>query len=129
MKAQRVPDYLRHILQAIERIERYTDGMEESAFLNSELVQDAVIRNIEIVGEASNNIQRVDPQFAAQHDEIPWLVMYTMRNRLSHGYAKVDLEIVWKTIQGDLPGLYQQVRTLVEDCFTDLFPRGDENSL
>jgi uncharacterized protein with HEPN domain len=72
-------------------------------------VQDAVIRNIEIIGEASNNIQRVDPAFAAQHDDIPWLVMYTMRNLVSHGYDKVDLEIVWKTIQSDLPSLHAQI--------------------
>lgn len=114
-KALRVPDYLSHILQAIERIDRYTEDMNEVAFLNSELVQDAVIRNIEIIGEAANNIQRLDPEFAAQHDDIPWQVMYTMRNRVSHGYHNVDLEIVWKTIQGDLPGLYQQVHTLVEE--------------
>jgi uncharacterized protein with HEPN domain len=104
-KALRVPDYLGHILKAIERIARYTSDMDELGFLNSELVQDAVIRNIEIIGEASNNILRVAPEFAAQHDRVPWLVMYTMRNRVSHGYDKVDLEIVWKTIQGDLPGL------------------------
>lgn len=106
-KALRVPDYLSHILNAIKRIERYTADMDEMAFLNTELVQDAVIRNIEIIGEASNNIQRVDVTFAAQHDDIPWQVIYTMRNRVSHGYHKVDLEIVWKTIQSDLPGLYQ----------------------
>ncbi len=111
-KVLRVPDYLEHILSAIERIDRYTKGMEEAAFLGSELVQDAVLRNIEIIGEASNNIQRVNPVFAAQHDDIPWLVMYTMRNRVSHGYDKVDLEIVWKTIQRDLPGLYRQVQEL-----------------
>lgn len=111
-KALRVPDYLGHILKAIERIDRYTEDMDEVAFLNSELVQDAVIRNIEIIGEASNNIQRVAPEFAAQHDDVPWLVMYTMRNRVSHGYDKVDLEIVWKTIQRDLPELYRQVQAL-----------------
>ena len=110
----RVPDYLGHILEAIARIERYTTDMDETAFLNSELVQDAVIRNIEIIGEASNNIQRVAPEFAARHDNIPWLVMYTMRNRVSHGYAKVDLEIVWKTIQRDLPELYKQVHVIAE---------------
>lgn len=109
-KALRVPDYLGHILQAIERIDRYTADIDEVGFLSSELVQDAVIRNIEIVGEAANNIQRVAPEFAALHDDIPWQVMYTMRNRVSHGYDKVDLEIVWKTIQGDLPTLYQQVQ-------------------
>lgn len=111
-KALRVPDYLGHILKAIERINRYTADLDEVRFLNSELVQDAVIRNIEIIGEASNNIQRVAPEFAALHDDIPWLVIYTMRNRLSHGYDKVDLELVWKTIQGDLPDLYLKVRAL-----------------
>ena len=111
-KALRVPDYLGHILQALERIDRYTADMDEADFLKSELVQDAVIRNIEIMGEASNNIQRVAPEFASRHDNIPWLVMYTMRNRVSHGYDKVDLEIVWKTIRGDLPGLYQKISVL-----------------
>jgi uncharacterized protein with HEPN domain len=70
-----------------------------------------VIRNIEIIGEASNNIQRADQEFAKEHDDIPWLVLYTMRNRVAHGYDQVDLEIVWKTIKGDLPGLYVQVST------------------
>jgi uncharacterized protein with HEPN domain len=89
--------------------------MDELGFLNSELVQDAVIRNIEIIGEASNNIQRVAPDFAAEHEEVPWLVMYTMRNRVSHGYDKVDCEIVWKTIQGDLPTLRAQIQTLHDE--------------
>lgn len=113
-KTLRVPDYLGHILQAIERIGRYTEDLDEAGFLDSEMVQDAVIRNIEIIGEASNNIQRVFPEFAALHDDIPWRVMYTMRNRVSHGYDKVDLELVWKTIRSDLPGLYQQVRQVVK---------------
>lgn len=109
-KALRIPDYLGHILKAIERIDRYTEDMIEVTFLGNEMVQDAVIRNIEIIGEAANNIQRVDAEFAARHEDIPWLVMYTMRNRVSHGYDKVDLEIVWKTIQNDLPDLYKQIQ-------------------
>ncbi len=109
-KTLRAIDYLSHILRAIERIDRYTANMDEIGFLNSELVQDAVIRNIEIIGEAANNIQRVVPKFAAQHDDIPWQIMYTMRNRVSHGYDKVDLEIVWKTVQRDLPGLRAQIQ-------------------
>jgi uncharacterized protein with HEPN domain len=121
-KTLRVPDYLGHILQAIERIERYTEDLVEVGFLNNEMAQDAVIRNIEIIGEASNNIQRVFPEFATLHDDIPWRVMYTMRNRVSHGYDKVDLEIVWKMISRDLPGLYQQVQEAVQSL-----PR-DDNS-
>ncbi|AVO50041.1 hypothetical protein C6568_12865 [Melaminivora suipulveris] len=112
-KALRVTDYLGHMLEAMERIDRYTADMDEAAFLESELVQDAVIRNIEVIGEASNNILRTDPAFAAQHEDVPWLVMYTMRNRVAHGYDKVDLEIVWRTIARDLPGLYRQVRALL----------------
>jgi uncharacterized protein with HEPN domain len=111
-KALRVRDYLAHIIKAIDRIDRYTSDMDEIAFLSSELVQDAVIRNIEIIGEASNNILRVDPAFAEQHDHIPWQVMYTMRNRVSHGYDKVDLEIVWNTIQVDLPDLHARIAKL-----------------
>ena len=77
--------------------------MDEVSFLNDELIQDAVLRNIEVMCEASNNVMRHAPEFAASHDDIPWLVLYTMRNRVSHGYDSVDLEIVWKTIQSDLP--------------------------
>ncbi len=109
-KALRVPDYLNHILEAIGRIQEYVAGMDETAFLSSKLVQDAVIRNIEIIGEASNNIQRVNPVFAAEHGDIPWQVMYAMRNRVSHGYDTVDFEIIWRTIHGDLPELYQLIR-------------------
>lgn len=78
--------------------------------MSSEPVQDAVLRNIEILGEASKHIQRVAPGFAARHADVPWQVMYTMRNRVSHGYDTVDLEIVWKSIQGDLPLLFKQVQ-------------------
>ncbi|MDO8771494.1 MAG: DUF86 domain-containing protein [Burkholderiaceae bacterium] len=109
-KALRVPDYLEHILQAIERIERHTADVDEMDFLASELIQDAVIRNLEVIGEAANNIQRVDAAFAMAHSEVPWQVMYAMRNRLSHGYDRVDYEIVWKTIHRDLPDLYKLVK-------------------
>ena len=68
----RLFDYLAHILEAIERIEEYVSDMDEMTFLGNKLVQDAVTRNIEIIGEASNNIQRVDPVFATQHGNIPW---------------------------------------------------------
>ena len=111
-KALRVPDYLRHILNAIERIDRYTTDMDETGFLANELIQDAVIRNIEIIGEAANNLQRVDSAFAADHDEIPWMVMYTMRNRVSHGYDQVDFEILWRTVRNDLPVLHAQISKL-----------------
>ena len=110
--APRLPDYLGHILQAIERIQRYTSGMSETDFARSEVIQDAVIRNFEVIGEASRNIARECPEFAAAHPELPLSFAYEMRNALAHGYFTVDLGIVWKTIGSDLPALQHQVQRL-----------------
>jgi len=109
---QRLADYLAHILQAIERIDRYTGDMDEAAFMANQLVQDAVIRNFEIIGEVSNNIEKQAPEFAAAHPELALSFAYQMRNAIAHGYFKVDFEIVWKTIHRDLPGLREQVTTV-----------------
>jgi len=109
---QRLPDYLGHILEAIERIGRYTDDIDENSFLQDEMAQDAVIRNLEIIGEASHNIERDYPEFAAAHPELPLAFAYQMRNAVAHGYFKVDLEIVWKTLQNDLTGLHAQVQEI-----------------
>lgn len=107
---QRLADYLAHILEAIERIGRYTAHMDREAFLGNPLVQDAVIRNLEVIGEASSNIEKHCPTFAANHPQLPLSSAYQMRNALAHGYFKVDVEIVWQTIQRDLPELHAQVR-------------------
>ena len=107
--ALRVPDYLEHIQAAIERILRYTEEMDEAAFASNELVQDAVIRNLEIIGEASRNIERADPSFVSRHSQIEFGSARAMRNALSHGYYKVDLEVVWKTVEGDLLNLHEQI--------------------
>lgn len=108
----RLRDYLDHIIEAAARIRRFTEDMTELAFLENELVQDGVIRNIEVIGEAARNVQRRFPQFAATHPEVPWEDVYWMRNRLSHGYFTVDLELVWKTVERDIPELEVQVLDL-----------------
>jgi uncharacterized protein with HEPN domain len=110
----RLADYLTHILEAIERIGHYTENMTEATFLESPMVQDAVIRNIEIIGEASHNITKSFPDFTAAHPEFPFVPAYEMRNAVAHGYFKVDLELVWNTILTDLPSLREQVSGLVE---------------
>lgn len=107
---QRLVDYLAHIVQAIERIGSYIEDMDEVTFLGSSLVQDAVVRNLEIVGEASNNIEKRHPGFAAAHPDLPLSLAYQMRNAIAHGYFKLDYEIVWRTIERDLPGLLARVR-------------------
>jgi uncharacterized protein with HEPN domain len=108
--AQRLPDYLGHILEAIERIHAYVEDVDEVSFLSSKIIQDAVIRNLEVIGEASRNIERVHPEFASAHPELPLALANDMRNALAHGYFKVDLEIVWKTIHHDLLGLHAQIQ-------------------
>lgn len=112
MTEQRLADYLTHILTAIERIEEYTAGLTIDGFLNDALVQDAVIRNIEVIGEASHRIGTRFPEFADAHPELPVSSAYQMRNAVAHGYFEIDLEIVWKTITDDLPKLGDLVRSL-----------------
>jgi uncharacterized protein with HEPN domain len=111
---QRLQDYLAHIIQAIQRIHHYTEDIDEVGFLENELVQDAVIRNIEIIGEASNNIDKYYQDFAKLHPELPLIFAYEMRNAVAHGYFRVDLEIVWKTIKNDLPILEEQTKDVLQ---------------
>ena len=105
---ERARDLLEHVVQAIDRIGRYTDGGREE-FFGSEIIQDAVIRNLEIVGEASRGIEKRFPSFAAKYPDLPLRSAYEMRNALSHGYFKVDLAIVWNTIETDLPALQARI--------------------
>lgn len=113
VERNRLRGYLEHIAQAIERIHLYTEGLTESTFTSDQRTQDAVIRNFEIIGEACNNVLRHFPDYADSHPEIPWRFAYEMRNVLTHGYFKIDLEIVWRTIHKDLPTLEHQVRALL----------------
>lgn len=112
-KSLRVPDYLGHMLQAIDRIQAYTNAVPKEAFMQSTQLQDAVVRNIEILGEASRNVQLHGPELVAQHPDIPWSALYAMRNRISHGYWSVDLDTVWNVVQRELPTLRVQIQTLV----------------
>lgn len=112
---QRLADYLEHVREAIERIWQYTEGFDESLFQQNRMAQDAVIRNLEIIGEASFKIQKQFPEFAASHPELPLAPAYQMRNAIAHGYFKVDLEIIWKTIHGDLPRLHEQMLKLIAE--------------
>ena len=111
-QAQRLSDYLAHIVDSISRIQRYVDGMTEQALLVDEKTQDAVIRNLEVMGEAARNVQTQHESFAQAHPEVPWALMYAMRNRVAHGYFQVDWALIWKTIHQDLPELRQQIERL-----------------
>lgn len=111
----RIADFLQHILEAIDNIANYTADMDASAFNADPKTRDAVVRNFEIIGEACNSVVKLHPEFASAHAEVPWRFAYEMRNSLSHGYFAVDLDIVWRTSQEDLPPL----RALVEKILNE----------
>ncbi|WP_110856408.1 HepT-like ribonuclease domain-containing protein [Paraburkholderia silvatlantica] len=104
-KDLRTPDYLQHILDAIERIRTYTASLSRESFEATPMAVDAVVRNIASMGKAARNITRDDPDFAAAHPDIPWEAMYGMRNHVTHGYFVVDVDIVWSTVKSYLPEL------------------------
>lgn len=110
---QRVADYLGHILQAIDNITEYTAGATLQGYLADRKTQDAVVRNLEVIGEASNNVVKHHLEFSAAHAEIPWRIAYEMRNALAHGYFTVDHTIVWKTVQNNLQPLRLQIAKLM----------------
>ena len=112
--AMRLADYLSHIIEAIDRIAIYTDDMSETSFLKTTMVQDAVIRNLEIIGEASHKIETNFTHFASARPEIPFAFAYQMRNAITHGYFKVDLEIVWRTIATDLLNMRDHVKRAIQ---------------
>lgn len=104
--------YLRHILDAINTVEEYLQGVSESQFNNTRLVQDGVIRQIEIVGEA---VRHISKDIRRTYPEIPWQDVAGMRDKLIHDYFGVDIEKVWYTAQEDLPVLKEQVIGILKD--------------
>jgi uncharacterized protein with HEPN domain len=92
--------YIEHILQAVEKILEYSKDMSKNDFSNNEMVQDAVIRNIEIIGEAT---KKISDYFKASYPSIPWKLMAGMRDKLIHDYMGVDTEVIWKTMEKDIP--------------------------
>ncbi|MGB9029346.1 MAG: DUF86 domain-containing protein [Acidobacteriaceae bacterium] len=109
----RAAEFLRHILEATSRISAYTAGMSAAEFAKNPLVQDAVIRNIEIMGEAAKNIEVVDPGFIAKYPVLPLRDIYLMRNRLAHGYFSVDISLVWNAVTAEIPALRAQIEAIL----------------
>jgi Uncharacterized conserved protein len=102
---ERTRDYLEHILSTLERIQRYTTGKSATDFLTDTLLQDGVLRNLGIAGEAAHKLLVDAPEYAVLHPEIPFAKIYGMRNRITHAYEEVDLEIIWNLILFDVPEL------------------------
>ena len=103
--------YLRHILDAISRIEDYTKSIRYKEFLNNNLVQAGVIREIEIIGEASKGLNE---DLKNKYKSIPWRKIAGMRDKLIHHYFGVDMDAIWETIEKDIPILKKQIRDILE---------------
>lgn len=108
----RLDDYLSHIIDAIHRIDVYTADLTEAIFLADTKTQDAVFRNFEVIGEAYNNVLKKYSEFATANPDIPWKLAYDMRNTLVHAYHKVDVELVWITIQHNLNDFLAQIEAV-----------------
>lgn len=102
--------YLLDILIAARKALRFVEGMTWEGFQQSELHQNAVMRPLEIIGEAA---RLVSQQTRQAHPEIPWEQMIGVRNRLIHEYFRVNLKTVWETVQNDLPRLIALMEPLV----------------
>jgi uncharacterized protein with HEPN domain len=102
--------FLEHILSCIDNILLYTKNMDEEAFLQSRLVQDAVLRNFEVIGEAT---KKIPENFRSSHVSIPWKSMAGMRDKLIHDYIKVDIEAVWTVVEDILPQLKLELQKII----------------
>jgi len=94
--------YLTHIREAIETIQDYLEGISYEQFKSDKMITDAVVRELEIIGEASNNLSA---DFRGQHPDMFWRRMKDMRNFLIHEYFGVNTKVVWDTCKNDLPSL------------------------
>jgi len=103
--------FLKHILDAINLIEDYLKDKEFQEFRNNHMLQDAVIREIEIIGEAAKNLS-VD--FKNKYSDIPWRQIAGMRDKLMHGYFGVDLDAVWDTATIDVPSLKERLEEILK---------------
>ena len=109
--------YLLDMLKAIEKIERYTYGMGFSDFAKNELVQDAVLRNLELIGEAVKNIPE---EIKAEYPNVEWRKIAGLRDILIHAYFEVDLEIIWDVIRNKLPQLKSQISNILNELKDEL---------
>ncbi len=103
--------FLQHILDCIGKIEIYLQNFSYAEFQNDVKTIDAVVRNVEVIGEAANNLTR---DFRSNNLQIEWRKIIATRNRIIHGYASIDLEIIWNITQNDLGNLKTEIEKILE---------------
>lgn len=104
--------YLKHILESIEKIETFIEHISKKDFLNNSEKQAAVIRMIEVIGEAVKNLSK---EFKNEHPEVEWASIAGTRDVMIHAYFNVDLDVVWIIIKKDLPELKKQIKVIIKN--------------
>ena len=121
MKERTTKIYFEDIITFIKRIESYIHDFNFESFVENQLVIDAVIRNLELIGEASKNIpSNIKKKFS----NVPWSEMVGLRNLATHGYFKLDLTIIWEIITKDIP----ENKQTIQNIFSDLFKESGKNN-
>lgn len=103
--------FLQHMVQATERILAYTSDITREEFDVSPLVQDGVIRQIQVLGEAA---KKVPEEVQEAQDHVPWSDIARMRDRLVHGYFSIDIPTLWSTVEQDIPTLHEDLQRILE---------------
>lgn len=103
--------FLKHIIESILLIEEYSKGVTQAQFLKNRSLQDAIIRRLEIIGEAVKNLPL---SVRSKHSDIPWKQMAGMRDILIHEYFDVDLVLTWRVVKKEIPFIKNQLTTLLE---------------
>jgi len=103
--------YLNHIHDCMSKIKDYTKDLNQESFLNNSLIQDAVIRNLEIIGEATKHL---DEEFRIQYSHIEWKKIAGMRDKLIHDYIGVDLLAVWGVVEKIIPDFGKQIQEIIK---------------
>jgi Uncharacterized conserved protein len=111
MKKRTYKLFVEDVLEAMDKIERYINGLTYETFVKNEIVVDAVIRNLEIIGEASRNIQE---DVREKYPDIPWKRMIGLRNIAVHEYFGVDLGIIWEIITRNLPETRPEITAMLK---------------
>lgn len=107
--------YLNDIIQAMNKIEKYSQGLDYDSFVSNDMVIDAVLRNIEVIGEAAAQIPETLKQ---QYSHIPWKKIIGLRNIVIHEYFGVDLDNIWKIVTENIPDTKPHLVKMLEDLFS-----------
>jgi uncharacterized protein with HEPN domain len=108
----RLKEYLSHIEYAVTHACGYIEGLTKEDFLEDTRTQQAVVMNLIIIGESSTKILSEHNDFAEKHSYISWRSMRGMRNRIAHGYFDINLDVVWSTVEEDLPELLKYIKNI-----------------